>query len=76
MDEEAFLLQEAVGDAERILNPWPLFSRLRRLIRYWFVGVYYTVDDLPAIEALHLAVSRFLDAFGAKQMDPLLELGS
>ncbi len=76
MDEEAFLLQQAVRTAERVLNPWALLSRLGRLIRYWFVGIYYTVDDLPAIEALDVAVSRFLDAFGEKEINSPPRLGS
>ena len=75
MEGEAFLLKRAVRTAERTLNPWALFSRLRRLIRYWFGGAYYTVNDLPAIEALNLAVARFLEAFGVKQLDLLLMRG-
>ncbi len=60
---ESELLAKEITRASLKLLPFGLFSRIRRLLRYWTGGDYYTPEDLPVLERLDEVAARFVDTF-------------
>jgi hypothetical protein len=65
LGSEDRLLHEAVNAARRRLRPFGWFSHLRRLLRFWIEGYYYTGDEFIFVTSLDAAVLRFVTAFKA-----------
>ncbi|HEV7676352.1 MAG TPA: hypothetical protein VGQ12_17610 [Candidatus Angelobacter sp.] len=57
------LLHEAVNAARKRLRPFGWFSHLRRLLRFWIKGYYYTGEEFILVTSLDAAVLRFVTAF-------------
>jgi hypothetical protein len=49
--------------ARRRLCPFGWFSHLRRLLRFWIKGYYYTGEEFILVTTLDAAVLRFVTAF-------------
>jgi hypothetical protein len=63
LNEEQGKLDNAIWTARNKVRPFGWFSHLRRLLRYWIWGYYYTQDEFKFVQQLDAAYLRFIEAF-------------
>lgn len=63
LNMEREILEDAIRTAQKKVRRFGWFSHLRRLLRYWIWGYYYTQEEFRFVKELDAAFVRFIEAF-------------